>query len=231
MPGIQSPVETLGLRPGEALHCIHAHEEPAGCGTTKFCSTCGAAIAIVASLGSNEPVERSCAMAIDRDGHTSDIALKVRSQPIEIDGSRFVLLFLQDITVEQHRAALERTFFHDISNMLTGLLGASELLYHENSQSNLAKIIRNLSVRMTKELAIQKLLINSDPSIYKPNCESVDAHESLKELHDFFCLSPVGRKQEAECYTNNPFFFHHNRQITAAPNCLQHDIQCLGSNQ
>ncbi|MBM9512936.1 sensor histidine kinase [Desulfogranum marinum] len=198
MLGIQSPVETLGLRPGEALHCIHAHEGPAGCGTTKFCSTCGAAIAIVASLTSNETVERLCAMAVDKNGHTTDIALKVRSQPIEIDGNRFVLLFLQDITVEQHRAALERTFFHDISNMLTGLLGASELLYYENSQSNLAKIIRNLSVRMTKELTIQKLLINSDLSAYKPKCEPVDAYESLKELQDFFACHPLTESRKLD---------------------------------
>ena len=198
MLGITDPAEVLGLRPGEALHCIHAHEMPAGCGTSKFCSTCGAAIAIVSSLGSNEPVERSCALAVDKDGHTNDMALKVRSQPIEIEGKRFLLLFLQDITIDQHRAALERTFFHDINNMLTGLLGASELLYSENSQSNLVKIIHNLSVRMAKELDIQKLLINSDPSVYKPKWEPVDAHESLKELQDFFACHPLAEDRKLE---------------------------------
>ena len=50
MLGIHDPSEALGLRPGESLQCIHAHEEPGGCGTSKFCSTCGAAIAIVSSL-------------------------------------------------------------------------------------------------------------------------------------------------------------------------------------
>lgn len=198
MLGIEDPIEVLGLRPGEALHCIHAHEEPAGCGTTKFCSTCGAAIAIVSSLGYNTSVERSCALAVNKNGHTSDIAFRVRSQPIEIDGNRFVLLFLQDITVDQHRAALERTFFHDISNMLTGLVGASELLYYENSESNLVKIIHNLSVRMAKELDIQKILINSDPSVYKPKWESVDAHESLQELHDFFACHPLAENRKLD---------------------------------
>lgn len=198
MLGIKSPGEALGLRQGEVLHCIHAHEEPGGCGTTKFCSTCGAAIAIVSSLGSNKPVERSCALTIEKDGHTSNMALKVRSQPIEIDGNKFLLLFLQDITADQHRAALERTFFHDISNILTGLLGASELLYDENRQSHLIKVIRNLSVRMAKELDIQKLLINSDPSVYKPKWESVDAHESLKELQDFFACHPLAENRKLD---------------------------------
>ncbi|MCK9424650.1 MAG: hypothetical protein M0Q21_01270 [Ignavibacteriaceae bacterium] len=29
-----------GMRPGEAVDCIHAHEMPAGCGTSKFCVEC-----------------------------------------------------------------------------------------------------------------------------------------------------------------------------------------------
>ena len=35
---LNRPVESLlGLRPGEALDCIHSAEGPAGCGTTRFC--------------------------------------------------------------------------------------------------------------------------------------------------------------------------------------------------
>ena len=31
----------VGKRPGEALGCVHSSENPAGCGTTKFCVFCG----------------------------------------------------------------------------------------------------------------------------------------------------------------------------------------------
>ncbi len=126
MSGIADLKETLGLRPGEVLQCVHSEEEPGGCGTSRFCSTCGAAIAIVSSLKENKSVERVCALTAKRGGEDVDIALLVRSLPIEINESRFLLLFLQDITVEQQRAALERTFFHDISNMLTNALEASK---------------------------------------------------------------------------------------------------------
>ena len=50
MLGIDDAEKALGLRPGEALHCVHANKHPGGCGTTEFCSSCGAAIAIVTSL-------------------------------------------------------------------------------------------------------------------------------------------------------------------------------------
>ena len=53
--GLENPEALLGLRPGEALRCVHAHEEEAGCGTARACASCGAAIAIVSSLGLDEP--------------------------------------------------------------------------------------------------------------------------------------------------------------------------------
>jgi PAS domain-containing protein len=144
MLGIDDPTEALGLRPGEALQCIHAHDEPAGCGTTKFCSTCGAAIAIVSSLGQDKPVERICALSANRGDKDVDIALLVRSHPINIYKRKFLLLFLQDITQQQQRAALERTFFHDVNNMLTMLVVASELLVKKDS-SELARAVHQSS--------------------------------------------------------------------------------------
>ncbi|HMN24075.1 MAG TPA: PAS domain-containing protein, partial [Ignavibacteriaceae bacterium] len=34
--------EIIGQRLGEAFRCIHAFETPGGCGTSSFCSECGA---------------------------------------------------------------------------------------------------------------------------------------------------------------------------------------------
>src|SRR5512137_2353675 len=42
MLGLPDVTGLLGLRPGEAVGCIHAAEEPGGCGTARACATCGA---------------------------------------------------------------------------------------------------------------------------------------------------------------------------------------------
>lgn len=60
--GIENPQQVLGLRPGESVHCVHAGEEPGGCGTSRFCSSCGAAIAMTISLAKNCADERDCAI-------------------------------------------------------------------------------------------------------------------------------------------------------------------------
>ncbi|NLD38630.1 MAG: hypothetical protein GX654_17355 [Desulfatiglans sp.] len=131
--GIDDQREILGLRPGRVLQCVYSDDGPSGCGTTKYCSTCGAAIAIVSSLGQNISEQRICALSANRDGKIIDIALLVKSHPIMIGSKRFILLFLQDITNQQQRAALERTFFHDTNNLLTILMGTSELIVDEGN--------------------------------------------------------------------------------------------------
>ncbi len=190
MLGIDDPAKALGLRPGEALQCIHANDEPAGCGTTKFCSTCGAAIAIVSSLGQDKPVEKICALSANRGGKEVDIALLVKAHPIKIDKKIFLLLFLQDITKQQQRAALERTFFHDVNNMLSMLVGASELLVLEEP-SKLAETVHQASQRLTKEVDIQRCLSQSESYDYLPVWLELTTGQILEELHSFFASHPV----------------------------------------
>jgi signal transduction histidine kinase len=195
--GIDDPAKSLGLRPGEAMQCIHANDEPAGCGATKFCSTCGAAIAIVSSLEQDKPVERICALSTNRGNKDVDIALLIRSQPIKIKEKRFLLLFLQDITQQQQRAALERTFFHDVNNMLSILVAASELLV-ENNPSELAKSIHQASLRLHKEIAIQRCLSQSETCIYQPMRHEITTEQILAELQSFFANHPVAYKKKIE---------------------------------
>ena len=55
--GLPSDRDVCGLRPGELLDCMHACDESGGCGTSEFCSTCGAVSAIVSSLRGKEEVQ------------------------------------------------------------------------------------------------------------------------------------------------------------------------------
>src|SRR5664280_1083910 len=47
--GIESLEPILGKRTGEVISCVHATEEPSGCGTTYSCAYCGAVNAILES--------------------------------------------------------------------------------------------------------------------------------------------------------------------------------------
>jgi signal transduction histidine kinase len=188
--GIEDPRLALGLRHGEVLACVHSEDEPHGCGTTKFCETCGAAVAIVASLGEQRPMERTCAIATRRGGQEVDVALSVRSQPMTIRGQRFLLIFLQDVTQETQRAALERAFFHDIGNMINVLSGAAELLELQQP-SKLATTIRHASTRLHQEVAIQQQLVQQEESTYKPMWRQITVGQVWEELQALLATHPA----------------------------------------
>lgn len=82
--GIDDADLALGLRPGEAIGCIHHDANDGGCGTSRYCATCGAAIAIVSCLARNEAVERTCAIEVAPGSIRSDLFLRVRACPITV---------------------------------------------------------------------------------------------------------------------------------------------------
>lgn len=188
--GIDDPASVLGSRPGEALHCVHCNDEPGGCGTTRFCSTCGAALAIVAALGETGPAERLCALTTTQNGKEADFAFLVKARPIRIREELFVMIFLQDVSFSQRMAALERTFFHDVNNMLTLLLQAGELLEAEHP-SYLASIMRNTAFRLAREVDIQRCISAENRSEYTPVKEPVVLKEFLDEIELFFREHPA----------------------------------------
>ncbi len=182
MLGIDDPEKVLGVRPGEAIECIHANLEPGGCGTSEYCSSCGAAIAIVSCLSTNEPAERKCAVTVELSDRKRDLYFNVRAVPVTLTDERFVLLFMHDISNEQRWALLERVFFHDISNVLQGLVGKSELLAMKEEESGLANEILDLSTRLAKEIGIQRSLFYSGISTYSPVLQSLPVSQILSEI-------------------------------------------------
>jgi len=202
MLGLDDPQQVLGLRPGEVLQCVHAHDDPAGCGTTEYCSTCGAAIAMVASIEKGIPAERLCALSAERKGRMIDMALLIRAQPIEVDSTRFILLFVKDVTRQQQRAALERTFYHDINNVLGMLVQASELLVAENTTA-LASTIHQAAFRLLREVAIQHSLTESSAGSYQPMWAEFTTQQIFKELKSFFANHPAANDINVEFVENH----------------------------
>ncbi len=120
----------LGMRPGEAFDCIHAFETPGGCGTTEFCSRCGALRAIMEGLEGVKNV-RECNLLRRGDSGLEALDLQVSSSPVEIGQDRYTLVCIQDISDQNRRRMLERLFFHDMLNTIGGMAGLLDLLREE----------------------------------------------------------------------------------------------------
>ena len=181
--GIKDPEVALGLRLGESLKCIHSHEQPAGCGTTPHCITCGAVIAMMTAIKENKPDEQICAITIEQNGFLENLCLIVRAQPLTIDGNRWILIFVQDITQQHFWINLEHVFFHDIRNILGSLIGSAEMLELEMPDNSLVHGIMKSSLRIKEEITLQNILSNEKKAAdyFRKACASLaDIREDLE---------------------------------------------------
>ncbi len=202
MLGITDFEEVLGLRPGEAVKCIHACEMPGGCGTSEFCSTCGAVISILSSLATGKTEEGKCALTIEKNGTRQDLYFRVRCSPVDYDSRRYLLLFLQDTTYHQRLAALERVFFHDINNIITGILSANEMialkvkeLRLDGQFQDLPEMAHRLCVRLVNEIKMQYSVSQTDACSFQPTYNTVKLSDVILEIRDVFANNPVSHKR------------------------------------
>jgi hypothetical protein len=192
--GVEDSSAIIGLRPGEFVRCIHACNMPGGCGTSQFCATCGAVVSIMATLDSDQTQEGTCSITVEKDNKEVDMFFQVRCLPINSRGRRFILLFLLDISIQQQRANLEATFFHDISNLLTGLMGKSNIFMRKGIwDPEQFSAIQKLIQRTVQEFSIQQALSNDMSHCYQPLYCSVSVNGILDDIAETFVGQEVSR--------------------------------------
>jgi len=197
MLGIDDAKEKIGLRPGEAISCVYSNVNEGGCGTSPYCTSCGAAIAMVACQRSNQAVQKECAIRINRNGTEKNLYLRVKACPITIQDSRMILLFLQDVTIQQQWEAVGRVFFHDLNNIIHGLLGSSEILLEEATEENRALVerIHRLSLRLAKEVQIQKHLTQQTDLDDQVLIQPLTVDLIFKEIETAFANHPAAKNR------------------------------------
>jgi len=188
--GIEDANVALGLRPGEAVGCVHA-DGPGGCGTGKFCSTCGAVIAIVTALETGEPQERDCVLTVLRAGKNLDVDFAVRCTSIEMEGTRLLLLFLRDVSEEKRRGALERTFFHDVSNLVSSMSVAADLLAGSYREDDVVRKLSRSVALLIKEIDVQRVLSHAAEGQSPFMAQETSVHRLLASLQLIYATHPA----------------------------------------
>ena len=118
----------LGRGPGEVFLRVHAAEAPHGCGTGEACDVRGALNSILGCLSTKESAANECRVRTSGEGEGGALELDVQSTQFTVGGGNYVILALRDVSAEKRRGVLERTFFHDVLNITTGLYAIAELL-------------------------------------------------------------------------------------------------------
>ncbi len=200
LAGVQDGADLLGLRPGEVLHCVHKDDWPGGCGTSRFCSTCGAAIAIVLAQRGGRIEERECLLtARGPDGELS-IELKVRAVPLQLGEEPAIILTLQDIRDQKRREVIERVFVHDLSNMVAGLsCYATEIAYASPTEyPYLSEQIEALGRHVADELRVHRAVVGAEQGTYLPHNVPVSVRAVLDSLKAVFAYQACAEGRTLE---------------------------------
>jgi len=188
--------QILGMRPGEVLNCIHAFETEGGCGTTEFCTTCGAVQALLSSLSGKEAV-KECRI-IQRDNNALD--LRVWATPVQMENELFSFFVVTDISHEKRRRALERIFFHDILNTAGVLQGISDLLDDSppDELPELTKILQGRSRALIEEIKAQKQLIAAENNELSVLPVPINTIILLYETTESYKAHPVAKERQLQ---------------------------------
>jgi K+-sensing histidine kinase KdpD len=176
-----SDSDYLGKRVGEALNCIHSNQTSGGCGTTEFCSKCGAANAILEAQHGVRSV-KECRISADNN---ESLDLKVSATPYSAQGELFTVFVITDISSEKRKQIFERVFFHDVLNSAGGISGLSSILPEiedPNEVSELAKLIQSASEHLINEITAQKQLSAA---------ENGELNLDIKDFETIFLLQQI----------------------------------------
>jgi hypothetical protein len=99
----------LGLRPGEAMGCVHANESEGGCGTSESCRKCGAVRAVLDGLA-GEASLRQFRLKRVIGGQQEALQFLALAAPLVHKREPFSLLVLTDSADAKAKQALKRVF-------------------------------------------------------------------------------------------------------------------------
>jgi signal transduction histidine kinase len=193
--GISSE-QAVGKRPGELFGCIHSDREPSGCGTSVFCRECGAVNSIlIAQKGQNNT--RECRMTIRTGGVDKSLDLQVWSMTFEAEGEAFVIFTVDDIGGTKRRESLERTFFHDVLNEASVIIGYLDNIVDEIMplDKQTAEEMRRFARSLINTITSQRDLLAAEDGQLAASMSDFGIKEFLKEIVGAYAVSKEGQEK------------------------------------
>jgi signal transduction histidine kinase len=198
--------DAVGLRPGEALGCVHSHSAPGGCGTSALCAYCAVPSAIVRATEGVEGADE-CTINRQDDHGLESLNLLVWTTALDADNQRFALMTTSDISARKRNEVLERLFYHDIGNTVTGIQSMLDSLQHpeEDPDTDYLSLLKSAAAQLADEIASQRVI----KAIEEGNLDSVadwtDLDEIVNQTIDLFRYPLYGRGITIEKATQDPW--------------------------
>lgn len=216
--------EIYGLRVGEAINCIHAFEEPGGCGTTLACIHCGAGQCIKNTKETEELSSDECRITVNRGSIEKSFDLKVQTSTINYKGENFIVFAAKSIEDEKRKQILQKVFFHDLLNTAGALYGLSAMLTDVEDVDELksySNMLQTTSTQLIQEIRAQRDLASAETGSLKLSIEKFRIDDILESAAAQYKKSELLNKRSLNIiYTNTSETIETDKTIL---------VRCLGN--
>jgi hypothetical protein len=184
----------LGLRPGEALGCANSRITPGGCGTSALCTFCGAPSAIIRAIEGVEGADE-CIIKRHDDLGLDALNLLVWTAPLDRSNHRFILMTTSDISSRKRHEVLERLFYHDIGNTITGIQAMLDILQHPEVDpgADYLSLLKSAADQLADEIASQRILRQVEEGSLDSEASWTELEELVSQTIDLFRYPLYGR--------------------------------------
>lgn len=172
---LTSVKEALVQRPGELMHCLHAHDG-VGCGEGEACRYCGAVQAVLECQRTNTQVTREVQLTVRNITHKESLDLSVTATPLKIGNNELVTVYFTDISSFKRKQYLEMIFIHDILNMICcSKTLADTIKMQKDSKATLdsVEVLREQLNLTAEEIRGHQILLNAENGVLQTNLSVV----------------------------------------------------------
>ncbi len=189
----------LGMLVGDVLLCNVAMNSRDGCGTGESCETCGALMAMISGLHGEESVQE-CMLTCQDGAVVQHLTLRVWSAPLSYDDEKFTVLAGTDISHERRRLALEKTFFHDILNLVASIRGFAELMEIDEDIDPLhvSRRIQMASQRIIEEIDAQRVLLAVEKGELNVDNNLLASKDILRDIVELYGGHDLARERSLQ---------------------------------
>ncbi|MEI7597610.1 MAG: HAMP domain-containing sensor histidine kinase [Bacteroidota bacterium] len=195
---IESKEEYLGVKIGNFFKCIHSTENTDGCGSSESCKVCGGNDVFTKSFFSKESFTSEYRVTTIKNKTHSSLDLQITANPLVIDDETFGLFSINDISDKKRKAALERTFFHDIMNTTGGIKAFVEFLKEASNIDESKEFIHHvdeLTERLIDEINSQRILLSAENEEIALSYTAIDINKLINlEIEEFKLRSIANNK-------------------------------------
>ena len=189
----------LGRRPGELFGCVHEPEGPGGCGTSHACAHCGAVLAVMEAQNTGKAVHSECLLTFRHGDLIESAEFEIVASPLEVGPYQFIAVVLHDLSAVKRRDALERLFYHDVSNLMQGIRGWADLLASgATSSRSVAQKLAHLTDLLDRELKSHRAMAQAEHGDLKPRVRAVLPLEILRDVGDLLDRHALARNRRVQ---------------------------------